>query len=242
MYENYDEHHHQTYFEDGRIEELQPCEKVQPPSDINQDYFYVDTFEKLETAINEIKQFPEIAVDVEHSSKSYQGLTCLIQISTRARDYLIDVFPIWAHVPGLQQIIGNPKILKIMHGAEMDTKWLQRDFNIHIINLFDTHKASRVLGMFKFSYAYLLNNYCGVTTNKIYQRADWRERPLSPEMLKYARMDTHYLLTIYDHMRIDLQNQAKTMNLSALDIFKDIQKSSHEVTLSNVELAGYTNK
>jgi exosome complex exonuclease RRP6 len=55
----------------------------------------------------------------------------------------------------------------------MDTKWLQRDFNIHIVNLFDTHKASRVLGMSKFSYAFLLNHYCSIQTNKVYQRADW---------------------------------------------------------------------
>lgn len=51
----------------------------------------------------------------------------------------------------------------------MDTKWLQRDFNIHIINLFDTHKASRVLGMERFSYAFLLNKYCLVSTDKKYQ-------------------------------------------------------------------------
>lgn len=126
-----------------------------------------------------MKQFSEVAVDVEHSTKSYQGFTCLIQISTRIKDYIIDVFPIWSHVQALQEIIGNPNIVKVMHGAEMDTKWLQRDFNIHIVNLFDTHKASRVLGKAKFSYAFLLTHYCAVTTNKIFQRADWRERPLS---------------------------------------------------------------
>jgi exosome complex exonuclease RRP6 len=76
----------------------------------------------------------------------------------------------------------------------MDTKWLQRDFNIHIKNLFDTYKASRVLGYPKFSYAYLLHHYCDTVIDKRYQLADWRERPLSPEMLNYARMDTHYLL------------------------------------------------
>lgn len=81
-----------------------------------------------------------------------------------------------------------------MHGAEMDTKWLQRDFNIHILNLFDTHRASRYLGLSKLSYAYLLNYYCNVTTDKTYQLADWRQRPLSHEMLRYARIDTHYLL------------------------------------------------
>lgn len=117
---------------------------------------------------------------MEHSSKSYEGMTCLIQISTRLKDYIIDVFPIWEHVPRLKAVIGDPNIVKVMHGADMDTKWLQRDFDIHIVNLFDTHKASRVLGMAKFSYAFLLHNYCGVNTNKAYQRADWRERPLSP--------------------------------------------------------------
>ena len=81
-----------------------------------------------------------------------------------------------------------------MHGAEMDTRWLQRDFSIHIVNLFDTHKAARYLGITTLSYGYLLQHYCGVNTDKSYQRADWRIRPLSPEMIYYARTDTHYLL------------------------------------------------
>jgi ribonuclease D len=46
-------------------------------------------------------------------------------------------------------------------------------------------------------------------------------------MVKYARIDTHYLLTIYDHLMQDLQKQARTMNLSLKDILRDIQKSSH---------------
>jgi exosome complex exonuclease RRP6 len=95
----------------------------------------------------------------------------------------------------------------------MDTKWLQRDFNIHIVNLFDTYKASRVLGYPKFSYAYLLHHYCNVAIDKKYQLADWRERPLSQEMLQYARMDTHYLLEIWDHLLQDLTKQAQAMNL-----------------------------
>jgi ribonuclease D len=46
-------------------------------------------------------------------------------------------------------------------------------------------------------------------------------------MLNYARQDTHYLLGIYDHMRIDLQKQAKQINLSINDILRDIHRSSH---------------
>lgn len=61
-------------------------------------------------------------------------------------------------------------------------------------------------------------------------------------MLKYARMDTHYLLTIYDQLRMDIQKQAKSMNLSVADTFRDIQRSSHQVTLGNVELSSYATK
>lgn len=41
-------------------------------------------------------------------------------------------------------------------------------------------------------------------SNKQYQLADWRIRPLPEEMLSYARGDTHYLLYIYDKMRLEL--------------------------------------
>ena len=38
--------------------------------------------------------------------------------------------------------------------------------------------------------------------DKRYQLADWRTRPLPEDMLKYARMDTHYLLYIYDRLKV----------------------------------------
>lgn len=129
--------------------------------------------------VAELSQESEIAVDVEHSMKSYQGFTCLIQMSSRTKDYIIDVFPIWESMFHLKQIMEDSKIVKVMHGAEMDTKWLQRDFNVHIHNLFDTYRAARTLGMQRLSYAFLLTHYCNVTTDKTYQTADWRQRPLS---------------------------------------------------------------
>jgi len=39
------------------------------------------------------------------------------------------------------------------------------------------------------------------------QLADWRVRPLSPEMLHYARCDTHYLLYCYDRLVQELLRQ-----------------------------------
>lgn len=109
----------------------------------------------------------------------------------------------------------------------MDTKWLQRDFNIHIHNLFDTYRAARALGLQKLSYAFLLNHYCNVLTDKTYQTADWRQRPLSTEMLHYARLDTHYLLEIFDRMRADIQQKALTMGLNPFGVLSEVYSASH---------------
>ncbi|KVH90540.1 3'-5' exonuclease domain-containing protein [Cynara cardunculus var. scolymus] len=103
--------------------------------------------------------------------------------------------------------------LLVMHGADKDILWLQRDFGIYVCNMFDTGQASRVLNLERNSLEFLLLHFCGVSANKEYQTADWRLRPLTDEMLRYntlyhinpyAREDTHYLLHIYDVMRIAL--------------------------------------
>jgi exosome complex exonuclease RRP6 len=70
------------------------------------------------------------------------------------------------------------------------------------------HRASKALQLQQNSLAFLLQTYCGVTADKRYQQADWRVRPLTSEMLRYARDDTHYLLYIYNTMKAALVEKA----------------------------------
>jgi exosome complex exonuclease RRP6 len=58
----------------------------------NHPYEYVDNKESLYSAISEMSLYNELAVDLEHHSiHTYLGMTCLIQISTRDKDYILDV-------------------------------------------------------------------------------------------------------------------------------------------------------
>jgi protein required for attachment to host cells len=59
-----------------------------------------------------------------------------------------------------------------------DVLWLQRDFGVFLVNVFDTGQAARVLAYPSFGLAYLLARFAGVIANKALQLADWRERPL----------------------------------------------------------------
>ncbi|GLJ17682.1 hypothetical protein SUGI_0308520 [Cryptomeria japonica] len=166
----------------------------------------VEKVQDLKEMAIKLQAASEIAVDLEHNQyRSFQGLTCLMQISTRSEDFVVDTLILRYHIgPCLKDIFSSPFIKKVMHGADRDILWLQRDFGIFICNLFDTGQASRVLELERNSLEFLLKHYCGITADKEYQTADWRLRPLPPEMLKYAREDTHYLLYIHDVMRQEL--------------------------------------
>ncbi|KAH8584027.1 RRPp PMC2 like exosome exoribonuclease subunit [Cryptosporidium sp. chipmunk genotype I] len=144
-----------------------------------------------------------LAIDVEHhSNQSYKGFVSLIQLSTRTHDYIIDPFNLFNEIRMLNDLTANPRILKVLHGSDYDIIWLQRDFSVYIVNMFDTGQAARILNTpGGFSLKNLLSIYCSLDIDKRFQLADWRERPLSNELIEYARGDTHYLLYIYDIMK-----------------------------------------
>jgi len=180
----------------------------------------VDTVEKLKEMVQVVREELEeegreggggekvIAVDLEaHSMRSFQGMVCLMQLSTRKRDFLIDTLEgeVRREVgPLLLDLFTDHTVVKVFHGAESDIKWLQRDFGLYVINLFDTFLAAQALSFPFKSLAHLLLTYVNVKADKQYQLADWRVRPLPEIMQKYAREDTHYLLYVFDCLRREL--------------------------------------
>lgn len=48
-----------------------------------------------------------------HSYRTYQGFTCLIQISTRDHDYIIDALALREHLNVLNDSFTDPRILKV---------------------------------------------------------------------------------------------------------------------------------
>ncbi|GER41804.1 3'-5' exonuclease domain-containing family protein [Striga asiatica] len=146
---------------------------------------FVEDVKDLKKLAISLRNVNEFAVDLEHNHyRSFQGLTCLMQISTRTEDFIIDTLKLRIHIgPYLREVFKDPTKRKVMHGADRDIMWLQRDFGIYVCNMFDTGQASRVLKMERYSLEHLLNHFCGVTANKEYQNADWRIRPLPQEMI-----------------------------------------------------------
>ncbi|KAM6977515.1 exosome complex component 10 [Aplochiton taeniatus] len=166
---------------------------------------FIDTLEDLVSLNEKLTKTSEFAVDLEHHSyRSFLGITCLMQISTRDEDFIIDTLELRAEMYILNEAFSDPTIVKVFHGADSDVEWLQKDLGLYVVNMFDSHQASRALNLGRNSLDHLLKNFCNVDSDKRYQLADWRIRPLPDEMFQYARADTHYLLYIYDRLRVDL--------------------------------------
>lgn len=209
-------------------------EPLQPAPWESTPFKYVERVQDLKEVAMKLESASEIAVDLEHNQyRSFQGLTCLMQISTRAEDFVVDTLILRKYIgPCLKHIFANPAIKKVMHGADRDILWLQRDFGIFICNLFDTGQASRVLQLERNSLEFLLQHFCDITADKEYQTADWRLRPLPSEMLKYAREDTHYLLYIHDVMQQRLKSMPSESGEAPLF---EVYKRSRDICLQLYE-------
>uniref|UniRef100_A0A2C9JNJ3 Exosome complex component 10 homolog n=1 Tax=Biomphalaria glabrata TaxID=6526 RepID=A0A2C9JNJ3_BIOGL len=186
----------------------------------------IDTKSQLLEMLDHLKTQSEIAVDLEHHSyRTFQGLTCLMQISTRLKDYIIDTLALRNELYLINDVFTDPSITKVFHGADSDIQWLQRDFGVYVVNMFDTGQAARVLGFSRFSLAHLMMNYCHIEADKQFQLADWRIRPLPAELINYAREDTHYLLYIYDMMKnqlLERGNAQKNLLMSVYERSKNV--------------------
>lgn len=102
-------------------------------------------------------------------------------------------------------LLADPAVTKVLHGGDYDLRILNRDFGFVVSNLIDTSICAQLLGYEAFGLAALLERHFGVKLNKVHQRADWAMRPLPPDMLAYAALDTHYLIELAAKLREELE-------------------------------------
>jgi ribonuclease D len=197
----------------------------------NTELVWVDQPQKLRQVAQELVAQDILAVDTESNSLyAYQEQVCLIQFSTHDKDYLVDALAL-PNLSILGEIFSTSRILKVFHAAEYDLICLFRDYGFRFDYLFDTMIAARILGYQKIGLGSLLEKYFGIQMDKKYQRANWGKRPLKPDMLDYARLDSHYLIPLQEHLRAELV-EADLWEL-ALEDFRRLPQGIEDTTESS---------
>lgn len=155
--------------------------------------------------LGQLRAQPRVAIDTEADSLySYYEKVCLMQFSIPQADYILDTIS-FKNIEPLGELFADPNIEKVFHACEYDVLSLKRDYSFAFENIFDTMVAARILGWKQVGLGTILEQHFGVKLDKRFQRADWGKRPLAPELIDYARDDTHYLLRLYEVQRAALE-------------------------------------
>jgi ribonuclease D len=178
--------------------------ELPPPTLVQDARGFTRLLERLERA-------DEVAVDTEADSFfSYREKVCLIQITAADEDWLVDPLA-GVDITGFGRVLEDPRKLKVFHDGEYDILILKRDFGFRFQNLFDTRVAAATLGSQAPGLASVLADRFGIALDKSMQRSNWSQRPLSDKQIRYARLDTHFLLPLMREQSAELEARGRAM-------------------------------
>ncbi|XP_038185433.1 piRNA biogenesis protein EXD1 isoform X2 [Arvicola amphibius] len=146
-------------------------------------YTVVDQFQqKFGAAMLHIKKQSVLSVAAEGANVCRHGKLCWLQVATNSRVYLFDIFLLGSRAfnNGLQMILEDKRILKVIHDCRSLSDCLSHQYGVMLNNVFDTQENPEV----------------------------WLTRPLPPPLLKILALETTYLLplrlVLLDEMMSDL--------------------------------------
>lgn len=156
----------------------------------------------LARLVEALREVQVVALDTESNSfHVYRERVCLVQLSTPDRDFIVD--PLAVDVRPLGPVLCDGREM-VLHGADYDVRCLKREYGWRLPRLFDTMAAARRLGHAGLGLSALVESHFGVRLSKAHQRSDWGRRPLTPDQVAYAALDTHYLLPLHARLSADL--------------------------------------
>ena len=162
-----------------------------------------------------------VGVDTEfHRVNTYYPKLCLIQLSNKNQEIIIDPLKTQVDKALLRKIIFSKNILKVFHAAHQDLEILFNIYNKIPPNVVDTQICMTLIGYpHSIGYANAVNDLLNIRIDKTHQFIDWRIRPLSNKKIQYAINDVKYLIPLYSKILSNLKKKekVKTSHLKVLD-------------------------
>ncbi|XP_019407035.1 PREDICTED: piRNA biogenesis protein EXD1 isoform X2 [Crocodylus porosus] len=218
------------------------------------EYIVIDQFQqKFGSAMLHIKKQVVLSVAAEGVSLCRYGKLCWFQVATRSRVFLFDIFLLGprAFKNGLQMVLEDKNILKVIHDCRWISDCLSHKYGIILSNVFDTQVADvlqfsvmtggflphRISTLEECLVQHLKMSPKSVSFMRRRQQAVqenldvWFVRPLPPSLLKVLALETVYLLPLrlvfLDEMMSDLT--------TLVDGYLNAYREGSAVQLGNTE-------
>ena len=173
---------------------------------------------KLITTTDELASFCKslagaefVAVDTEFMrERTYWPKLCLAQVAGPDEAAAIDALAEGIDLSPLDELMGNPNILKVFHAARQDLEIFYLRMNKVPGPLFDTQVAAMVCGHGEAaSYESLATKLAKARIDKSSRFTDWSRRPLSERQITYAISDVTHLRVVYEALKRQLEKTGR---------------------------------
>jgi ribonuclease D len=173
---------------------------------------------KLITTTDELAAFCKsladtefIAVDTEFMrERTYWPKLCLAQVAGPDDAAAIDALADGIDLAPLDELMANPKVLKVFHAARQDLEIFYLRMNKVPQPLFDTQVAAMVCGHGEAaSYESLATKLAKAKIDKSSRFTDWSRRPLSERQITYALSDVTHLRLVYEKLKRQLDKTGR---------------------------------
>jgi exosome complex exonuclease RRP6 len=78
-------------------------------------FHWIDTREGLDLLLSALKGVRELAIDLEHHDyRTFSGFLCLMQLSTRTDDYIVDTLALRDELEELNDFFADPAVVKVI--------------------------------------------------------------------------------------------------------------------------------
>jgi ribonuclease D len=172
------------------------------------DFELIEKVADLETVAADLAREPVLGFDTEADSfYHYFDKTCLVQVATRRRIFLLDPIAMGgpASLAPLAPLFADPDIRTIFHAADYDLYVLKRDCSFRFSGLFDTMISAQLLGYPAIGLAAIAERHFDLRLPKDEQRSDWSLRPLRESQLQYAAADVEHLISLAEKLERELR-------------------------------------
>lgn len=190
----------------------------------NPKYKYITDMTALNEALDDLETQKAIGVDVESSGlNAYTDTLLMVQLGTEECSYIIDIRDVDLRtVPRYKELMENPKIIKLLHNAKFDYKFLKHQTGVDMNNIYDTMLAEGILtaglGPGFFGLKTLSEQYLGLKMEKAVRTTfvGMLHQRFTEEQLSYGALDTLVLFPIFKQQIEKLQKE-KVLNIAKLE-------------------------
>ena len=175
---------------------------------------------KLITKTDELAAFCKPLADAEYVTvdtefmreRTYWPKLCLAQVAGPDDAAAIDALAEGIDLAPLDELMANPKVLKVFHAARQDLEIFYLRMNSVPTPLFDTQVAAMVCGHGEAaSYESLATKLAKAKIDKSSRFTDWSRRPLSERQITYALSDVTHLRVVYEKLRKHLEKSGRLL-------------------------------